>query len=321
MADIKNEYLVRRGTQAFATISSLFDGVRVLKIDGYTNKGKPVNIYTAQWVDKQNEDYMITTTQTIDDVDYDVVIRENVDLDITFIVGDKYATGVLNVRQQHDAFIAYMTDGALYIKSNYADRTMKCVCLKDYKPTIEKLKRPAGKNYIMGTISLHTLDVQAGDGDGYISNPYPTTGGDTPTPAPTQTINAANVYDATIGATQASINQTMVTFRAGAFTSATYSSVNKRITFANADGTIVGTLDVSDFVKDGMVSNVEVVGGNLVITFNTDAGKTPITIPISSIFNADNYYNKTQSDNRFLNKANKPTISVRGHTLVLSNNN
>ena len=31
---------------------------------------------------------------------------------------------------------------------------------------------------------------------------------------------------------------------------------------------------------------------SLVITFNTDSGKEPITIPLSKIFNPDNYYNK-----------------------------
>lgn len=205
MADIANEYLVRRGSQEFATISSLFGGVRILKITGYSSTGKPVNIYTAQWVDSQTEDYMITTTITDEQTDYDVVIRENVDLDITFIVGDKY--GASNVRQQHDAFVAYMTDGALYIKSNYMDRTMRCVCLKNYEPTTVKLKRPEGKNYMMGTITLHTLDVRAGDGDGYISNPYPSSGGDTPTPTPPSQIPATSVYDAALGATQASLNQ------------------------------------------------------------------------------------------------------------------
>lgn len=172
MANIENEYLVKRGNNDFATIASLFSGVRILKMDGFLAKGKPINIYTAQWVNNQAEDYMVTDVVSINGVEYDAVFRENVDIDVTFVVGDKY--GASDVRAEHDAFVAYMTDGALFLKSNYADRVLRCVCLKEYAPTTKKLKRPSGKNYIIGTITLHSLDSQAGGDDGYIDNPYPT---------------------------------------------------------------------------------------------------------------------------------------------------
>jgi len=213
MADIANEYLVKRGSQDFATIASLFEGVRVLKIDGFTSVGKPINIYTAQWVNAQGEDYMVTSQETIDNVEYDVVFRENVDLAITFIVGDRYAlpNHVIDVRQRHDSFIAYMTDGELYVRSDYAGRTMRCVCLKEYKPTTEKLHRPRGNNYIMGTITLHTLDVRAGDDDGYVANPYrQASGGDTPSPTPTSTIYTDNVYDRGLTAYQSELNSVFI---------------------------------------------------------------------------------------------------------------
>ena len=209
MANIANEYLVKRGSESFATIASKFGGVRILKIDGFTSVGKPINIYTAQWVNSQGEDYMVTSQVEISGTTYDAIFRENVDLEITFIVGDKY--GANDVRQQHDAFIAYMTDGALHIKSNYTDRTMRAVCLKEYKPTTIQLKRPQGRNYMMGTLTLHTLDIRDGSDDGYIGNPYvQPSGGDTPTPTPTPTtpINTTDVYDAALGATQAALNQT-----------------------------------------------------------------------------------------------------------------
>jgi hypothetical protein len=196
MADIATKYYVRRGDQEFATIASLFGGVRILKIGGMTGVGSAKNIYTASWVDSQTEDYMVAG---------DSVVRENVDLDITFIVGNKY--GATNVREQHDAFIAYMTDGELYIKSDYTGRTLRCVSLKDYKPTTVHIKREGSSNdYIIGTISMHTLDNRAGDGDGYVANPYPSSGGSTPTP-PAQQVSATNVYDAALGSTQASLNQ------------------------------------------------------------------------------------------------------------------
>jgi hypothetical protein len=100
-----------------------------------------------------------------------------------------------------------MTDGELYLKSDYIGRTLLCVCLKDYKPTTEHLKRTGNNDYIIGTITLHALDNRAGDDDGYIGNPYPTSG-DTPTPpTPPQQVSTTNVYDAALGATQATLNQ------------------------------------------------------------------------------------------------------------------
>jgi hypothetical protein len=135
----------------------------------------------------------------------DSIVRENIDIDITFIVSNKY--GAMNVRQQHDAFVAYMTDGELYIKSDYIGRVLRCVCLKDYKPTTIHIGRSGDvSDYMIGTIQLHTLDNRAGDNDGYIENPYPSSGGSTPTP-PAQQVSATNVYDAALGSTQASLNQ------------------------------------------------------------------------------------------------------------------
>jgi hypothetical protein len=55
---------------------------------------------------------------------------------------------------------------------------------------------------------------------------------------------------------------------------AAYDTVTKKILLKN-DNSTVSEIDASDFVKDGMVSSVAVVGKNLVIMFNTDAGKSP----------------------------------------------
>lgn len=175
-------------------------------MDGFLAKGKPVNIYTAQWVNSQTEDYMVTDTVVVDGVEYDAVFRENVDIDVTFIVSDKY--GATDVRTAHDAFIAYMTDGALLLKSNYVDRILRCVCLKEYSPTTQKLKRPSGKNYIIGTITLHSLDTLAGNNDGHIDNPYPTPSGgssptitmdDTPTSGSSNPVKSSGIYNALQG--------------------------------------------------------------------------------------------------------------------------
>ena len=80
-----------------------------------------------------------------------------------------------------------------------------------------------------------------------------------------------------------------------AFKSVTYNSSTKNIEFTCVDNS-KKYLDATDFVKDGMVSNVAIEDGNLVITFNTDSGKEAIIIPLTDIFNPANYYNKTEID-------------------------
>lgn len=207
MANIANEYLVKRGTQEFATIASLFDGVRVLKIGGYTSTGEPKNIYHAEWVNSSQDDILVADTRTEDGVEYDAIFRKNVDLTLTFIVADKYAENSSDVRIMHDAFVAYMTDGAFYLKSNYYNRTLRCVCLKEYSPTKEKLQRGSGMNYIMGTITLHVLDVRAGDDDGYIGNPYPVPSESGGGGEPTSQIYTTRVFDLSLNKTQDALNQ------------------------------------------------------------------------------------------------------------------
>ena len=89
----------------------------------------------------------------------------------------------------------------------------------------------------------------------------------------------------------------------GFFGAVNYDKESKRINFYNTStgGTVLGYVDATDFIKDGMVSNVEIKevaekGVCLVITFNSDSAKQAIEIPISQIFNADNYYTKSQTD-------------------------
>lgn len=86
-----------------------------------------------------------------------------------------------------------------------------------------------------------------------------------------------------------------------------YNSTSKYVEFyhGGTGGTKVFEYDASPFLIDGMVQNVEIkdvtISGEsvtcLVISFNTDAGKQDINIPISDIFNANNYYTKTEVDN------------------------
>ena len=86
-----------------------------------------------------------------------------------------------------------------------------------------------------------------------------------------------------------------------------YNSTTKKIELKH-NSTVIAEIDATAFIKDGMVSDVEVrtvlIDGVptkcLVITFNTDAGKEPITIPLSDIFDSSLYYTKVESDARFL---------------------
>lgn len=86
------------------------------------------------------------------------------------------------------------------------------------------------------------------------------------------------------------------------FGAVNYDSNTKRINFYNetTGGTVLAYVDATDFIKDGMVDNVEIktVSGEtvLAITFNADAGKEEIDIPLTNIFNPNNYYDKTAID-------------------------
>ena len=90
-------------------------------------------------------------------------------------------------------------------------------------------------------------------------------------------------------------------------------------------GTEVFSFDASPFLIDGMVDNVEIkdvtISGEsvtcLVITFNTDAGKQEIDIPISEIFDASNYYTKTEVDTAL---SGKQETLVSGTNIKTINN-
>ena len=62
-----------------------------------------------------------------------------------------------------------------------------------------------------------------------------------------------------------------------------YDSVNKKIKLVS--DTSKTEIDASDFIKDGMIDTVALSedGLNLVITWNTDAGKETVTIPLSGL--------------------------------------
>ena len=93
------------------------------------------------------------------------------------------------------------------------------------------------------------------------------------------------------------------------FDAAAYDSQTKKINFYHGN-TIKAQIDATSFIKDGMVDNVAISGSNLVITFNTDAGKEPISIPLSSIFDPSNYYTKSEIDSALSGKVDNSTFNT-----------
>ena len=100
-----------------------------------------------------------------------------------------------------------------------------------------------------------------------------------------------------------------------------YNSTSKYVEFyhGGTGGTVVFSYDASPFLIDGMVQNVEIktVAGSgtcLVITFNTDAGKQDINIPISQIFDATNYYTKAEVDTALSGKADTADTYTKQET-------
>lgn len=87
------------------------------------------------------------------------------------------------------------------------------------------------------------------------------------------------------------------------FDGAVYDSNTKRINFKNGN-VVKAYIDATAFIKDGMVDNVEIEDGKLIITFNTESGKEPIELDITAIFDPSNYYDKSTIDDFLDDKAN-----------------
>ena len=80
--------------------------------------------------------------------------------------------------------------------------------------------------------------------------------------------------------------------------SASYSTSDKKIYFYSSTGSQLAFIDATDFIKDGMVDTVTINTGSnqMIITFNTDAGKEDIELSLTDIFNPSNYYDKDDVD-------------------------
>lgn len=116
--ELSNKFFVSTNGIQYEDVTTIFDGIKILSIEGINDIGEATNIYHEQWIDSDKEDVCITT--------YDeekhgyVVVRKNTDINITFIVSPKYETETPNfdTRQQHDSFIDYMCNTGESIHKN-----------------------------------------------------------------------------------------------------------------------------------------------------------------------------------------------------------
>lgn len=152
---ISNKYFIRKSpNEDYTDVTTLFDGVSILSIENFDSKGEAVNVYTAQWVNSQTEDFAITAT---DENDEPVIIRKNVDIKLIFIVGQRYANSTIDTQVVYDDFVDYMTNTDVWVASKYVGKQVRCVNLQKTEPKSIKLHR-GGNSYILGEITLKTLD-------------------------------------------------------------------------------------------------------------------------------------------------------------------
>ena len=123
-------------------------------------------------------------------------------------------------------------------------------------------------------------------------------------------VNTYDIDDRIQGKTQEAINQDLYQKLvdtgniAAGISTVDYDSDTKRINFRSSDSTIVCYLDATLFIKDGIVNSVridnveidDILTKCLVISFNTDADKQDIIIPIKDIIDQDLFYTKTEID-------------------------
>lgn len=146
---INNKYFVKNTENgSFADVTTLFDGVNILAVEGFDAKGKALNVYIEQWIDG-GTDFMITSNNG-------QIVRENVSIKVVFVVGQRYANSTIDTQTVYDLFVDYMTNTDVWIKSMYFGKQVHCVAIDKVEPKTVKLKRGVNE-YILGEIPLQTL--------------------------------------------------------------------------------------------------------------------------------------------------------------------
>ena len=147
---ITNKYFVKNtASGSFVDVTTLFDGVNILSVEGFDSRGKALNVYYEQWI-TGGTDFMITSNNG-------QIVRENVDIKVVFIVGQRYANSTIDTQSVYDAFVDYMTNTDVWIKSAYVGKQVHCVATDKIEPKTIKLHR-GSDSYILGEIQLNTLE-------------------------------------------------------------------------------------------------------------------------------------------------------------------
>lgn len=146
-----NKYFVKNTANgSFVDVTTLFDGVNILAVEGFDSRGKALNVYVEQWI-TGGTDFMITSNNG-------QIVRENVGIKVVFIVGQRYANATIDTQTVYDSFVDYMTNTDVWIKSSYVGKQVHCVCIDKVEPKTVKLHR-RGNTYILGEIQLDTLET------------------------------------------------------------------------------------------------------------------------------------------------------------------
>lgn len=147
---ITNKYFVKNTANgSFVDVTTLFNGVNILAVEGLDAKGKALNVYIEQWIDGST-DFMITSNNG-------QIVRENVSIKVVFVVGQRYASSTINPQTVYDSFVNYMTNTDVWIKSAYVGKQVHCVSIDKFEPKTVKLKR-GGNSYILGEMQLNTIE-------------------------------------------------------------------------------------------------------------------------------------------------------------------
>ena len=147
---IKNKYFAKNTANGtYTDITDMFQGVCVLSIDGLDSKGRSLNVYHEQWI-TGGTDFMITSNNG-------QIVRENVDIKVVFIVGQRYANATIDTQTVYDSFVDYMTNTDVWVRSAYVGKQVHCVATDKVEPKTIKLHR-GDKTYILGEIQLHCIE-------------------------------------------------------------------------------------------------------------------------------------------------------------------
>lgn len=109
-----------------------------------------------------------------------------------------------------------------------------------------------------------------------------------------------NSLDTKVDGVDSKLDQAVNSMNTDLIADAVYNKNDRTIYFKNKNGATISTVDADDFVIDGMIDSVEWRNRQLIITWNTAAGKQPTTIDGDQIFNPNDYYTARQADNTFL---------------------